>query len=162
MLNGARWVLMAVLLTGVPVGALLVQEKIKPTAPGTPGDPNWQRVVSLSDGRKFVTDGGMAIDIAIAKPKLPAEGLAEIPGKILEGHLAGSFTHEFGLGELKVKEAGRTFVAPSGVLLSVTYVDFLRRAMPASTVRLRMKGNMEPIVIMANGSAVGVLMPVKQ
>jgi hypothetical protein len=44
----------------------------------------------------------------------------------------------------------------------VTYVDFLRRTMSASTVRLRMKGNMEPIVIMANGSAVGVLMPVKQ
>jgi hypothetical protein len=116
----------------------------------------------LSDGRTLVTDGGMAIDVEIAKPKLPAEGLTKIPGKILEGYLAGSFTHEFGLGELKVKEAGRTYVAPSGVLVSATYVDFLRRTMSASTVRLRMKGNMEPIVILANGSAVGVLMPVKQ
>ena len=104
-------------------------------------------------------------DRLIADDLLRAHCIEPTPQAIhdfLEGYLAGSFTHEFGLGELKVKEAGRTYVAPSGVLVSATYVDFLRRTMSASTVRLRMKGNMEPIVIMANGSAVGVLMPVKQ
>ena len=154
-----RFALAMVLALASTISGPTQQQKIKPTAPGSSGDPNWQRLVTLSDGRTLVTVGGMALDVEIAMPKLPAEGLTKIPGKILEGYLAGSFTHEFGLGELKVKEAGRTYVAPSGVLVSATYVDFLRRTMSASTVRLRMKGNMEPIVIMANGSAVGVLMP---
>jgi hypothetical protein len=165
MLNGVRcatWVPVTVLMAGISVEALIVQQRIKPTAPGTPGDPNWQRVVALSDGRTFITDGGLAIDMAVVKPKPPAEGLAQVPGKVLESHLAGSFTNECGLSDLAVKEAGRTYVAPSGVLLNATYVDYLRRTLSASSVRLRMKGNAEPIVIVANGSAVGVLMPVKQ
>jgi hypothetical protein len=51
---------------------VLAQSRMKPTAPGTSGDPIWQGVVRLSDGRRLVTDGGIAIDAALAKlPKLP-------------------------------------------------------------------------------------------
>jgi hypothetical protein len=62
---------------------LAAQTRMKPTVPGTSGDPVWQGIVRLSDGRAFVTDGGLAVDVAVAKPaKLPDR---EVPGKILEG-----------------------------------------------------------------------------
>src|SRR5688572_30352020 len=53
------------------------QKPMTPTAPGTSGDPAWQGIVRLSDGRVFVTDGGLAIEAALAKPaKLPDRELA--------------------------------------------------------------------------------------
>ena len=58
---------------------------MKPAAPGTPGDPTWQGIVRMSDGRTFVTDGGLAIDAALAKPaKLPERELA---ARVLEQYL---------------------------------------------------------------------------
>jgi hypothetical protein len=33
---------------------------MKPAVPGTPGDPVWQGTVHMSDGRTFITDGGLA------------------------------------------------------------------------------------------------------
>jgi hypothetical protein len=102
---------------------LLAQTRIKPTTPGSSDDPAWQSVVRLPDGRTFVTDGGLAIDVAFAKPaQLPTR---ELPPK-------------------------------------VTYINFLRRTLPARSVRFRMNGGMQPVVIVASGTAVGVLMPVKQ
>jgi hypothetical protein len=47
------------------------------------------------------------------------------------------------------------------VLLAQTRI-FLRRTLPARSVRFRMNGGMQPVVIVASGTAVGVLMPVKQ
>src|SRR5690349_3525465 len=49
------------------------QTAMKPAAPGTAGDPAWQGTVHMSDGRTFITDGGLAVDAAFAKPAtLPA------------------------------------------------------------------------------------------
>ena len=65
---------------------LVAQSRMKPTAPGTSGDPIWQGVVLLSDGRRLVTDGGIAIDAALAKlPKLPEK---EFPGKVIENYFS--------------------------------------------------------------------------
>ena len=136
------------------------QPPMKPTAPGTRGEPAWQGVVRASDGRTFITDGGLAIDAAIAKPaKLPARELA---AKVLEGYLAAAHKAEYSLSELRVAEPSKTYASPNGVLLNATYIDYLRKILPASTVRLRMTGDMQPVVIAANGTAVGVLMPVKK
>jgi hypothetical protein len=35
---------------------LLAQTRIKPTTPGSLGDPAWQAFVRLADGRTFVTE----------------------------------------------------------------------------------------------------------
>src|SRR5215472_6662835 len=52
--------------------ALWAQNRMTPATPGTVGDPQWQAVTRLTDGRVFVTDGGLAIDAGLAKlPKLP-------------------------------------------------------------------------------------------
>jgi len=147
-------------LSLVMAPVLVAQTPMKPTAPGTPGDPMWQGIVRLSDGRTFVTDGGMAIDAALAKPaKLPERELA---GRVLESYLNASHEHEYGFADLTAAASGLTYTAPAGIALNATYVSYLRRTLPARAVRLRMTGEMQPIVIAIDGKVVGVLMPVRQ
>jgi len=135
------------------------QERLKPTPPGTQGDPKWQRQLRLSDGRTFVTDGGLAIDVALARPAAPpSEVLGSASGKVLEGYLAARPKDEFRIADLKKAADGRTYTAPTGIVLNGTYIDYLRRILP--TARLRMELHAAPVVILSNGAAVGVLMPV--
>ena len=49
------------------VASAQTQTPMKPTAPGTRGEPAWQGVVRASDGRTFITDGGLAIDATLVK-----------------------------------------------------------------------------------------------
>lgn len=133
---------------------------MKPTAPGTAGDPTWQGLVRLRDGRTFVTDGGLAIDAALAKPDPPPQ--RELPGKVLEDYLGAPHKDECGLNDLDASASGRTYTTPSGIALNATYIRYLRRILPAAAVRFRMTGPVQPVVIVAAGRAVGVLMPVRQ
>jgi hypothetical protein len=150
----------AIVLLVTQVGWAQTQTPMKPTAPGTRGEPAWQGVVRASDGRTFITDGGLAIDAAFAKPaKLPSR---ELVAKVLEGYLAAAHKAEYSFSDLRVAEPSKTYASPSGVLMNATYIDYLRKILPASSVRLRMTGEMQPVVIAANGKAVGVLMPVKK
>jgi hypothetical protein len=120
-------------------------------------------MVRLSDGRTLVTDGGLAIDAGIAKPAaLPTQVLGPASAKILEGYLAAPLKDEFTLGDLRSTATGHTYIAPSGVVLNATYIDYLRRIMPTTKLRFRMKGDLEPVVVLANGTPIGVLMPVKR
>ncbi len=136
------------------------QPPMKPTAPGTRAEPAWQGVVRASDGRSFITDGGLAIDVTLVKPaKLPDR---ELPGKVLEQYFASPHKDEYRLNELRVANPSKTYVSPSGVLLNATYVDYLRKVLPAASVLLRMNGDMQPIVVAVDGKAVGVLMPVRK
>ena len=139
---------------------LLAQTRMKPTAPGTAGDPVWQGVLQHTDGRTFVTDGGFAIDAALAKPgKLPQR---QYPSKLLEQYFSEPHQDECGVEELQRDPAGKTYTAPAGLALNATYVDFLRRVVPASSLRFRTSGRTRPIVVLANGQIVGVLLPVAQ
>ncbi len=139
---------------------VLLAQPMKPTAPGTPGDPRWQGILRLTDGRTFVTDGGLAMDAALAKPAaLPSR---ELVPKVLQDLLNASYKDECGLGDLGGPTSDRTYTTPSGIALNATYVDFLRRTLPAGSVRFRMSEKAQPILIVAGGKAIGVLMPVKQ
>jgi len=139
---------------------MLAQPPMKPTVPGAYGDPVWQGILRLGDGRTFVTDGGLAIDAAVAKPvKLPARELAS---KLLEDYFKAAHKDECGLSDLRAAASGKTYSTPNGIALNATYVDYLRRILPAGSVRLRMTGPLQPVVIVASRQAVGVLMPVKQ
>jgi hypothetical protein len=82
--------------------------------------------------------------------------------KIVEGHLSARWPDEFGLAQLTPRDGSRTYAAPSGVVLNATYIDFLRRALPPAQIRLRMKGDYEPVVILAGGTPIGIVMPVKR
>jgi len=153
------WKATTALLAALFVQALSAQT-MKPTAPGTTGDPAWQGVVRLSDGRSFVTDGGLAIDAALAKlAKLPER---ELPGKVLENYLGAPQQDEYRFSDLAKAANGRTYTCPSGIPLSATYIDYLRRILPPASVRFRVGGELQPVVVFLDGKAVGVLMPVRK
>ena len=148
----------AVVLTAQAVVAQ--QSPMKPTAPGTRGDPVWQGTLRMPDGRTFVTDGGLVIDAALAKPaKLPDR---EIPPKVLEDYFSAVHKDEYGFSDLKPAASGKTYTAPNGISLNATYIDFLRRTLPVASARFRMREGLTPIVIVVDGKPVGALMPVKQ
>jgi hypothetical protein len=150
----------AVAIMIAQVLAAQTQKPMKPTVPGTPGDPAWQGTVRLTDGRPFVTDGGLAIDAALAKPaKLPDR---EIASKVLEGLLNTTHKDECSFSDLTAAATGRTYTTPSGIALNATYINYLRRTLPTRSVRFRLTAPMQPVVIVENGKAVGVLMPVAQ
>ena len=150
---------LAVILSGTPV-LVAQQAPLKPTAPGSSGDPVWQAVVRLSDDRRFITDGGLAIDTSFAKPdKLPER---EVPGKILESYFVAPHKEEYGFSDLTANASGRTYTMPNGIPQNATYINYLRRVLPTGRTRFRVSGEMQPIVIWLNGKAVGVLMAVKK
>ncbi len=139
---------------------LVAQTKMTPTAPGTSGDPVWQGVVRSNDGRTFVTDGGLIIDAALAKPaKLPER---EFPSRLLDTYFGESHKDEYGLSDLTEVPGGKTYRTPSGMALNATYINYLRRTLSSGSVRLRMTGGIRPIVIVVNGALVGAFMPVQQ
>ena len=138
---------------------VFAQQKITPSSPASQEPPVWQRVVQMPDGRTFVTDGGMAIDVAVAKPpRLPD---ATQPGAVFARLLTRPYTAEIGLSDLAAGPRTNTFATPSGVLVNGNYVRFLRGVLPARA-RLRVNGEMDPIVIMLDGNAIAVVMPVRR
>jgi hypothetical protein len=149
-------VAVAVMITQV----LLAQNRMKPTVPGTAGDPIWQAVVRTSDKRTFLTDGGLAIDAALAKPATFPE--REVPGKVLETYFSAAHSAECSLADLKRTTSGKTYTTPNGIPLNATYIDYLRRILPRGEVRLRMSGDTQPVVIVADAKVLGVLMPVRK
>ena len=126
------------------------------------GPPTWKSQVPLGDGRVFVTDGSFLFDAAHAKPaELPDVVLAPAAATV-ERYLAAALENEYRLDELRRGEQAGTYVAPSGVVLSAAYVDYVRRAVPARSVRLRMKGDLEPVVVLLDGAGIGLIMPMKR
>jgi hypothetical protein len=123
--------------------------------------PAWNRVLKLSDGRTFVTNGHIALDAAVAKPAaLPSEVLGPSSSKVIERHLAAKLENECSLAELKADRARGRYVSPSGLWLNADYVDYLRRTLPPAA-RLRMQKDLDPIVIVLDGKAIGLLMAMR-
>lgn len=148
------------LVLALAIPALSAQTRMTPTTPGTAGDPQWQAVTRLSDGRTFVTDGGMAIDVAVAKVvKLPEK---DYSGKTIETYLAAPHQQEYGFADLKAAASGKTYDTPIGIPLNATYINYLRRVLPVAAARFRVSGELQPVVIVVSGKAVGVLMPVRK
>jgi hypothetical protein len=165
MFSNPSWtVLLAAVFIAAMTGRVAVfQDRAKQSPPGEAESPTWQRLVRLSDGRTFVTDGGLAIDAALAKPNvLPTEVVGAGSAKLLEGYLTAPLKDEFGLGELNTGGNPRTYTAPTGVVLNANYVDYLRRTLATATLRFRVGSDLQPVVILMNGSAIGVLMPMKR
>ena len=140
--------------------ALMAQSALKPSAPGEAGDPRWQGVIHMTDGRTFVTDGGLAVDAAVARPsRLPAR---VVPGKVLETYFTATHPDECGFADLSRDPSGRTYTTPKGIPLNATYIDYLRRILAAGAVRFRLNGEMEPVLVAHDGRIAGVLMPVRK
>ena len=119
----------------------------------------WKRAVHLHDGRIFVSDGAIALDLELVKPaERPKQDLPEANANIMQ-YLNAQLPNEFALSQLTRRD--EAYAAPNGVTLNPTYIDYLRRNLPETRVRLRMKSPLEPVVILFDSKAIGLLMPMK-
>lgn len=122
--------------------------------------PAWTHTVKLPapDGRTFVSDGGLVLDVAIAKPAMrPSQTMAADMGTAVAGYLSGYYPTEFGLGDLREGRSPGVFVGPEGFAVSRNYVTFLTRYAPH--VRLRTKGQGYPVLLVRDGQHIGLLLP---
>lgn len=135
------------------------QPPAKPQSAMNGDTPAWNRVLQISDGRTFVTNGHLALDTEFAKPaKLPD---TVIPAsKSIEANFTAPREHECTLADLKPDRSNGRYVAPSGLWLNADYIDYLRRVLPSST-RLKMQRDLDPIVIVLSGKPIGVLMAMR-
>ena len=121
----------------------------------------WNKMFRLPDARLFVTDGAITFDAQLAKPReLPATELPASTGQIMERYMAAELPDEFALRDLERGTRPETYESPSGVTLAAKYVEFLRRVVPRAS--LRMKGDLEPVVILSDGKAVGLVMAMRK
>ena len=147
-------------LTGFRVAISAQTNTIQPSAPSVVAPPAWSRVMPMPDGRTFVTDGGLTIDAAVARPAtLPSVRLPPESGKLMARYFAGPFTTDVGLRDLRTGDFKNTFKTADGISLNGNYVNFLRAVLP-SGARLRLKSDREPIVVMVGDKPIAVLMPV--
>jgi hypothetical protein len=159
------WILVlstAMALAMSSVSAAQTQAPGAPPAPGRGGGaPAWKRVIKLDDGRSFVTDGGLSLDTAVVKvTPLPTDvRVGGVPAKAMQGYLAAKLPEEIGLSDLRSGRGGYT--ATGGVVLNTGYIDYLRTALPGGRVRLRMNGPTVPVVVVLDGKAIGVVMPMQ-
>lgn len=122
--------------------------------------PQWTRVLELPDGRTFVTDGGISIDVKIAKPStLPSVVLPPESGKIIADRMAAPYDHEIGLRDLRPGGFKHSFATPDGIELNGNYVTFLRQATSSAKMRLRTKGKRDAVVVVIDGQPVAIMMP---
>ena len=88
----------------------------KPSSPVTVAPPTWSRVLQMPDGRSFVSDGGLAIDVALVKPaSLPGTVIPVESTKAIAARMATPHQEEIGLGQLAAGRHGNSFVTPAGV-----------------------------------------------
>ena len=122
--------------------------------------PNWSKTIRMTDGRTFVTDGAFMIDAGVAGvTDLPKTELPEATAKLIERYMSAPHTSEAYVSELVLGSDPRMYRAPSGLFLNADYVSFIRRKLPQA--KFRMKGELDPVAILSNGKAVGVVMPMK-
>ena len=151
-----------VLVTLMPsLAGALGQPLAATAAPGQDPAPHWDKLVRLNDDRRFVSDGRFLLDVTLAKlAKEPTQLLSGTTAKVVERYLIATLPDEFGLSQL-ARDHGN-YKAPSGVILNASYVDYLRQLLGASQLSFRMKTDLEPVVILLDGKAVGLLMPMRR
>ena len=135
---------MSLIRSSLAAGCLIVATAGLATAANaqtTPvdGEPAWRGVVKLPDGRTLVTDGNMALDVELAKPK-PLPTRVAGSGPVIDKHLRAAWPDEFSPSQLSKGPRAGMYVSPTGVVLSALYVDYLRRTLPVGRWRLKMKG----------------------
>src|SRR5262245_64918363 len=90
--------------------------------------PVWTHTVKLPppDGRTLVTDGILALEIAVAKPAVrPSATLPADTARGFASYLAASYPTEFGLDDFHEGKTQGVWVGPGNMALSTHYMLFL-------------------------------------
>jgi hypothetical protein len=117
----------------------------------------WNKMFRLPDGRLFVSDGALTLDAELADlPELPGTELPSSTGDVMARYMAAERPDEIELDDLERGTHAQTYEAPNGLPFAAKYVEFLREAVPDAS--LRIGGDRDPVVIVADGRAVGLIM----
>ena len=133
--------------------------RAQPASAKGDGAPVFTKRLQLADGRTFVSDGALAIDDGIAKVKNLSE-LTAVPGAVLDKFIQAPFTSESSGSDLSSR--GGNYTTPDGTLLAARYIDYLRQHTALRRLRFRVSGVRQPVILVLDGRAVGVLMPLAQ
>ena len=122
-------------------------------------EPEWNAVANHPDGRQFVTDGKIAIDVSVAEleelptgrgsidwfePSMRANGFAE--RRVL-----------FGLLDLRAHDNPDLIAGPATLVLEKYQVDYLRGKFSGSQVGFWQLRQNDPLVILVDERAVGAV-----
>lgn len=119
----------------------------------------WDRMFRVPDGRLFVTDGALMLDAELADPpELPGTELPASTGEIMARYMAAERPDEVELDDLERGSEPQTYEAPNGLPFAAKYVEFLRAVVPDASFRIG--GDLEPVVIVDDGEAVGLIMAI--
>ena len=144
------------------VGTIAGQTSKPPiSSPSVVAPPTWWRALAMPDGRTFVTDGGLSIDAALVKPASMPEKLPPASATVIARLLATPSEKETALVDLQPGKSPNTFTTKDGVILNGNYITLLRSVLAPGRTRLRTRGKTDPVVVVADGQAVGVMMPVQ-
>jgi hypothetical protein len=117
----------------------------------------WNRMFRVPDGRTFVTDGAIMLDAELAGlPEPPSTELPASTGEVMARYMAAERANEIELDDLERGAAPQTYEAPNGLPFAAKYVEYLREVVPDAL--LRVGGDLEPVVIVDDGEAVGLVM----
>ena len=147
----------------VGTGDTMAGQTSKPpiSSPSVVAPPTWWRAIPMADGRTFVTDGGLSIDAALVKPATLPEMMPPASATSLARLLSTPHEHETGLRDLQAGSAPNTFTTGDGVILNGNYITLLRSVLSPGRTLLRTRGKTDPVVVIADGQAVGVMMPIQ-
>lgn len=127
--------------------------------------PEWTSVAKSRDGRQFVTDGKIAMDVEFAEPKeLPTTESSPWFAEALDRNAAAERRVLFTLADIRPSDGNpEIVVAPGGMQLEESHVTYLQIKYASSyQVGLWQQRSMEPVVVVINGQAVGAFRPISQ
>jgi hypothetical protein len=144
----------------MPTGDVLASPQVQASNPSVVAPLAWTRTIKMPDGRTFVSDGGMMIDAAIARPaSLPTVVIPPESSQAIARNFTAPFDKEIALSDLRAASLKNSFATPDGIGVNGNYVNYLRSVLSDGRTRLRTKGPRDPIVVMMAGQAIAVVMP---
>jgi hypothetical protein len=126
-------------------------------------EPEWTSVVNHRDGRRFVTDGKIAIDVKFAEPKkLPTTTSASWFDSALYHHSIAEKQELFANVDIRADpEDATVLTAPGGLVFDKAQIDYVRGKFHGRLSFWQFQ-RMEPVVIMVDKQAIGVLRVLSQ
>jgi hypothetical protein len=127
--------------------------------------PEWTSVAKLRDGRQFVTDGSIALEVAVAEVEEPPQETSRAWfSEALSQHSVAERQELFSLKDIKASEGNPSIVVgPGNLQLEETYVTYLSNKLSSShRVSFWQHSRMQPIVIVVDGVGAGAMKPLAQ
>ena len=128
--------------------------------------PEWTSVAKHRDGRQFLTDGSIAIEVKIAEEdELPeSTSSASWFSDALYQHSIAERQTLFALTDIKASKGNpEILIGPGQLQLEESHVSYLRKKIAAShRVTFWQHSRMQPLVIVVDGQGAGAIKPLAQ